>query len=404
MSTKLLFILFISSLIFPLSAQKKMSLIPYRNGEKFGFCTSDKKLVIPCKYDEVSLFNEDLAAVKSDEYWGVINKKGDVVVQIEYSSIDFAADIIIARKGDDFSIYSKTGKPLNKLTKKYDWFDSANHPSFIIITQNNKYGIVNSSGAEIVSPKYDFLSSFNNDMARFKLNDKWGYINNSGKEVIPPIYDDAENFIGNLAVVKLNNLAGVINKQNNRVIPFKEENSSITLNDNIIIVRNYVGDYVHCNIYDQSGKELLALKGNYLFISDFNEGIAAVSNEEEKYFLDLKGNKLFNFTSRDFLSFKEGLIAIQFRGFWGFMDKTGKFVIAPEYELASSFSEGLAKVLLEDQTVGFIDKKGKVIFTINEPFALVSDIKDGYAIIYGGKEGPFIYGVVNRDGTKYWAE
>ncbi len=402
MSNKLLLILFISSLIIPLSAQKKMELIPYRDGEKFGFCSPDKKLIIPCKYDEVSLFNGDLTAVKSEEYWGVINKKGNVVVPIEFSSIDFAADLIIARKGDDFSIFTKAGKPLNFLTKKYDWFGSANHPSLIIVTKNNKYGLVNSNGSEIVPPKYDFLSYFNNDMARFKLNNQWGYIDKSGKEIIPPTFDDAEDFNGELSVVKQNGLTGVVNKQNKIVLPTKY--SSVTINDNIIRACNFSGDYIHCTFFDKLGKELLSLNGDYIYIRDFNEGIASVQKEEEKYFIDIKGNKLFNFTSRDYESCKEGLIAMNFRGSWGFMDKTGKFVIEPQYELASSFSEGLAKVLLEDGNVGFIDKKGNLIFTINEPFALVSDIKDGYAIIYGGREGPFIYGVVKKDGTKYWAE
>lgn len=404
MSNRLLILLLIALLILPLPAQKKMSLIPYRDGEKFGFCTPDKKIVIPCKYDEVSLFNGDFTAVKSEDYWGVINKKGDVIVPLKFTSIDFAADLIIARKSDDFSIFTKSGKMLNDLTKKYNWFSPANHPSLIIVTQNQKYGLVNSNGAEIVPPKYDFISDFKSDLARFKLNNKWGYLNKSGKEVIPPIFDEAEDFSRDIAVVKQNGLAGVINKQNKVVVPFKQENSLITINDDIINVRNFVGDYVNCTIYDQSGKEMLSLKGNYTKIDDFSEGIAAVYKEEEKFFIELKGNKLFNFTSRDYNSFKEGFLAIQYRGFWGFMDKTGKFIIEPQYELASSFSEGLAKVLLEDQKVGFIDKKGNLIFTINEPFALVSDIKDGYAIIYGGGEGPFIYGVVNRDGTKYWAE
>lgn len=404
MSRKLFFLLILTSLIIPLSAQKKMSLIPYRDGEKFGFCTPDKKIVIPCKYDEVSFFIGDFTAVKSDEYWGVINKKGDIIVPFKFSSIDFAADLIIARNGDDFSIFTKTGKMLNDLTKKYNWFSSANHPSLIIVTQNQKYGLVNSNGIEVVPPKYDYLNGFNSDMARFQINNKWGYINKSGKEVIPPIYDEAEDFNSELAVVKQNGLAGGINKQNKVVIPFKQENSSITFNGNLINVRNFVNDYEHCTIFDKSGKELLSLKGNYTKIGDFSEGIAAVYKEEEKYFINLKGNKLFNFTSRDYALFKDSLIAIQYRGFWGFMDKTGKFIIEPQYELASSFSEGLAKVLLEDQRVGFIDKKGNLVFTINDSFALVSDIKNGYAIIFGGREGPFIYGVVSKDGTKYWAE
>ena len=43
-------------------------LIPYRKGDKWGFCTPDKKVVIPPKYDDAYDFHEGLAEV-------VLNKK-----------------------------------------------------------------------------------------------------------------------------------------------------------------------------------------------------------------------------------------------------------------------------------------------------------------------------------------
>ena len=39
-------------------------LIPYRKGDKWGFCTPDKKMVVQPKYDEAWRFSEGLAWVK----------------------------------------------------------------------------------------------------------------------------------------------------------------------------------------------------------------------------------------------------------------------------------------------------------------------------------------------------
>lgn len=57
---------------------------------------------------------------------------------------------------------------------------------------------------------------------------------------------------------------------------------------------------------------------------------------------------------------------------WGYIDKTGKWVIKPQFAYASSFRDGLAPVKLrpgkgEDWIVGreettFIDKTGKAVF------------------------------------------
>lgn len=42
--------------------------------------------------------------------------------------------------------------------------------------------------------------------------------------------------------------------------------------------------------------------------------------------------------------FEEGLAAVQQNDKWGFIDRTGKIVIAPQYDDAFGFSEGLANV------------------------------------------------------------
>jgi len=51
-------------------------LIPYRKGDKWGFCDRNKKIVIPIKYDLVWPFSEGLAAVKLNGKLGYIDKEG----------------------------------------------------------------------------------------------------------------------------------------------------------------------------------------------------------------------------------------------------------------------------------------------------------------------------------------
>jgi len=68
-------------------------------GGKWGLCDMWGTELIPCKYDQVTCFSEDLAAVniggyydKDEEFtggkWGYVNKKGEVVVPIEYTSAE----------------------------------------------------------------------------------------------------------------------------------------------------------------------------------------------------------------------------------------------------------------------------------------------------------------------------
>ena len=67
-------------------------------------------------------------------------------------------------------------------------------------------------------------------------------------------------------------------------------------------------------------------------------------------------------------SFHEGLASIRFytdssrkKYASGFIDKTGKFVIAPKYAYLGSFHEGLAIASTKAGSYGYIDKTGKMV-------------------------------------------
>lgn len=69
-----------------LSAQQiDMSMIPYRQGNKWGFSDPDKRVVIAPKYDEVQWFSEGYAAVKVGSKWGYINKAGKMIIPAKYT-------------------------------------------------------------------------------------------------------------------------------------------------------------------------------------------------------------------------------------------------------------------------------------------------------------------------------
>lgn len=57
---------------------------------------------------------------------------------------------------------------------------------------------------------------------------------------------------------------------------------------------------------------------------------------------------------------QDGLIAYEEDGSWGFVDTTGKVIIAPAFDGAKSFSNGLAAVCMNGKW-GFIDTSGSVV-------------------------------------------
>jgi hypothetical protein len=72
-----------------------------------------------------------------------------------------------------------------------------------------------------------------------------------------------------------------------------------------------------------------------------------------------------DFKSKDIKKESVVLYPILQDGKWGYIDKTGKIVINPQFDNAWRFNDGLAKVRFGEK-YGFIDKKGKIV--INPQF------------------------------------
>ncbi len=62
-----------------------MSLIPYRSGDKWGYSSPEKNILITPKYAETSWFSEGYAAVRIGKKWGYINKAGKLVIPAKYT-------------------------------------------------------------------------------------------------------------------------------------------------------------------------------------------------------------------------------------------------------------------------------------------------------------------------------
>ena len=77
---------------------------------------------------------------------------------------------------------------------------------------------------------------------------------------------------------------------------------------------------------------------------------------------------------------------------WGYIDKSGKWVIEPKYKEAYPFSEGLAKVC-SDGLYGFIDRSGA--WVIKPKFKEVDSFSDGMAKVKVDDK----YGYIDKHGT-----
>lgn len=155
---------------------------------------------------------------------------------------------------------------------------------------------------------------------------KWGFIGigkQFEKKIIPPKYDDADLFSNGRARVKLNGLYGYIDKYGMEIIPprykkasnFKQDCAFVKTDDKYTLI-------------DTCGKEITPpIFDEYEFIDQFEKGLNAVKT----------GDK------------------------WGFIDKNGQWVIPAQYDHASNFRSGLAKVYNAPDDY-YINPQGKTVY------------------------------------------
>ena len=150
-----------------------------------------------------------------------------------------------------------------------------------------------------------------------------------------------------------------------------------------------------CDLYgfmNEDGKKVISPK--YWCAHEFSEGLAAVGFVDDDGeaidrlgFIDMNGNWVIapRFSGVISCGFTEGLCAVIMddeydksddgrvvdlkakKDEWGFIDKSGEFVIAPKYFDAGPFFNGVAPVSIEKEGMrehcgwGFIDKNGREI-------------------------------------------
>lgn len=150
-----------------------------------------------------------------------------------------------------------------------------------------------------------------------------GYADPSGQVVIEPRFSAAEPFSEGLAAVQGVTSWGYIDARGRMVIPAQFRYAR-PFSEGLAWVMGYDDDYTY-SLIDREGRQVLPVR--YSEVHDFSEGVAAVRETD----------------------------------LWGYIDRTGAYLIQPRFFSASSFHSGCAHV--DDPDHGFIavDRAGRPV-------------------------------------------
>lgn len=203
-----------------------------------------------------------------------------------------------------------------------------------------------------------------------ELNGKWGYMDNSGKIRIMPQFYGAKDFSCGRAAVEVENTKdswGFIDTRGKIVIQPKHY---------------YPGDFVdgYSRVWNKNGEDFyINIFGKTVEAQHYIDGPLLAIEDDHKIY---RGLEWF----RDSES-----------GKCGYKNKNDKVVIAPQFDIAVRFSDGLAMVQ-NGEKCGFINTKGKIMipyqFDIAQPFS------DGLSLAGKEEVGQITWFFINKSGKK----
>lgn len=339
------------------------------------------------QYDQ--LFEREAVLTCEDCEWGYIDTSGRVVVQPRYSfARDFINEVGIVACDDKWGMVNRKGEEL--IPCRYDglqFLEQTGNRIIRVYIKQPKYGLIDTLGQIAVNAVYDEIGSFSEGRLAVERNGMWGFVDRNGLEVIPCRFREVQNFSDGLAAVKLGNKWGFIDKQGNVEMEFQYLRAG-NFRDGLAWV--YTGEGAG---FINSENEFV-IPATFDRAYDFHRGIARVVVDNKYGLINTTGAYIQKPRFTDISDFDRHDLAIVTYGNhtvrYGIINLRGELITGEGFREISPYSEGLAAV--KDKTgYGYIDTTGRLVIPCI--YSKASKFSEGRAAVQ--KDGAC--GYISRD-------
>lgn len=278
------------------------------------------------------------------------NSKKDVFLctyDVNYEDGSYKTKVLNSKNEEIFNGYQQI-EAISNIDEKQNLSYNSN---VLRIKKENKYGLINMQGNEILSCEYEEITSIQgleNELIT-KKEGKYGVVNEEGKEILPNIYSEIQN-LGKVAsegfiIKNEDNKYGIVDITNKEVLKPEYE----------AIEKIHVGNYY---VVTKQGKQIVinkegieVLNGNYDKIINIlrNPEDGVIYQKNNKYgVMNLSGESIIEAKYEEIKEGKTGKIIAEENGKYGIIDLTGKTELEFKYN-GINYNEKADLYVAEDE-------------------------------------------------------
>ncbi len=294
--------------------------------------------------------------VETNDKWGVINSKGDIVIDAKYDDMIVIPDptkaIFICQENVNLENGTYTSYAIddksNRLFASYDQVEAMQNvdsqgnvfydTNVLKVQRNGNYGLINFSGKELLAPEYTSISPLANVSKSFvtEKDGKKGLVDNSGSIIIDNLYTEIEaltdRYEDGYIVKNENNQYGLINYNRKQILECKYS-------------------------------EIMNIYGSDMYVVKENGDIEVVGND---------GNVKVKNAFSEAVSIDNSNITIKSNGNYGVISSTGESILSTEYQYLKFAFDG-NYIAEKDNKYGIINIDGTTKVDFNYSYISYSN-------------------------------
>ena len=334
---------------------------------KYGLIDLEGKEVLPCEYDEItSLISiKDEFIVRKAGNQGLVNDKGQTIIPVQYKKVstlkeNYNSEYIVIDENDNYGVINTSGVVL--IEPKYENIKYINSSTMFAVKESNVWKLYDTDNKEVViDGGYDDIIEIKNDNLVIAKDGEYGVINTKNEEKIAPQYQDLKSVFSIYYIAKKDDKFGIINLENEEVLPFeytsmiyvesasfiqadKTETETVILDSNLTQKLSGIISEVNLNkgyikVYENNEYKYYNFKFEEKKSSDLlTENTLFLSKKDGKYgYINKEGKSVIDYIYEDGTEQNIcGYSAIKKDGLWGSINAIGAIVKEPSINLDDS--------------------------------------------------------------------